>query len=353
MSRRSTLAVGGAGLVVVLALGAWAVAGRSERTAAADSPASKAPAATATVARKDLAETKNVAGTLGYGAAHDVSLNRMGTVTGLPPVGTIVEQGGSLLEVDGLPVPLLLGDRPMWRTLQEGVSDGPDVAQLEANLIDLGYGTAGNLGPNDVWSQATTAAVERWQKASGLPETGVVAPGDLAYEPAPVRVSAHAGRVGGQAGGPVLKVTGPTKVVEVALDADLQALVVAGQPVRVELPDGAVTPGTITSVGSVATAGQQGQEPTVAVAITLDDQGAGDGLDQAPVSVRLTTSKADGVLAVPVSALLALAEGGYAVEEVTGAGTTRLVAVRPGAFAGGWVAVTGDLAEGDQVVVPR
>jgi hypothetical protein len=69
------------------------------------------------------------------------------------------------------------------------------------------------------------------------------------------------------------------------------------------------------------------------------------------VTVRVTTRAATDVLAVPVDSLLALSEGGYAVERRTTSGT-ELVAVVTGAFASGWVEVTGDLAEGDEVVVP-
>ena len=61
---------------------------------------------------------------------------------------------------------------------------------------------------------------------------------------------------------------------------------------------------------------------------------------------------------MPVETVLALAEGGYAVEVVTGessdgAATTRLAAVEPGLFADGFVSITADgVAEGDVVVVP-
>ena len=71
------------------------------------------------------------------------------------------------------------------------------------------------------------------------------------------------------------------------------------------------------------------------------------------MTVSVVTSAATDVLAVPVDALLALAEGGYAVELVTGAGRSDLVAVELGAFADGWVEVTGDIAEGDEVEVPE
>jgi hypothetical protein len=54
-----------------------------------------------------------------------------------------------------------------------------------------------------------------------------------------------------------------------------------------------------------------------------------------------------------VTALVALAEGGYAVEVADGA-TTHLVGVDTGLFAGGNVEVTGAaLREGQRVVVPE
>jgi hypothetical protein len=105
-------------------------------------------------------------------------------------------------------------------------------------------------------------------------------------------------------------------------------------------------------VGTVAQPGSgQDSSPTLPVEVSLSKpEDAGD-LDQAPVTVHLTTSSAKGVLAAPVQALVALAEGGYAVEKVTGATTTHLVAVKLGASADGWVQVTGDVHAGDQVVV--
>jgi hypothetical protein len=61
------------------------------------------------------------------------------------------------------------------------------------------------------------------------------------------------------------------------------------------------------------------------------------------------------VLAVPVNALVALAGGGYAVEEVDASGVHKLVAVSVGLFddAAGMVQVSGSgLAAGQRVVVP-
>jgi hypothetical protein len=79
--------------------------------------------------------------------------------------------------------------------------------------------------------------------------------------------------------------------------------------------------------------------------------GTGDGV---PVQVSLPTQSVSGVLAIPVTALLALAGGGYGVEIVTGQGTDRLVGVQTGIFAGGQVAITGPgIAAGTRVVVAQ
>jgi hypothetical protein len=77
------------------------------------------------------------------------------------------------------------------------------------------------------------------------------------------------------------------------------------------------------------------------------------GLDEAPVDVDVISDSVSDVMAVPVSALVALAEGGYAVEVDAGDGSTRLVAVVPGLYAEGLVEVASDgLSPGDRVVVP-
>ena len=67
------------------------------------------------------------------------------------------------------------------------------------------------------------------------------------------------------------------------------------------------------------------------------------------MTVRIERSTASAVLAVPVRTLLALAEGGYAIEIVHGGGR-QLVAVELGSFADGWVEISGNVREGDTVV---
>jgi hypothetical protein len=324
------------------------------------SDASDGGTATAQVTKRDLEERAEVSGTLGYGEQTDLARQGQGTITALPVLGTVVDRGETLVEVDGHAVPLWFGSRPLWRQLGPGVDDGADVEEVEANLVALGFATADELTVDQDWTSATTEAVEDWQESLGLDETGSVGPGDVVIAFGAVRIAAHPTAVGGSAGGPVATVTSATRQVTIDLEADKQSLVAKDQAVQVELPDGTVLDGTISEIGTVAessgTDPMTGEptDPTISVTVTLADDGQAGTLDAAPVTVQVVTSAAQDVLAVPVDALLALAEGGYAVERVgTGPqGADELVTVETGAFADGWVEVTGDVAEGDEVVVP-
>ena len=253
---------------------------------------------------------------------------------------------------------LLRGGVPAWRTLEAGVTNGPDVHELEQNLQALGYASPG-MTVDTQWDAQTTTAVKRWQKALGVPQTGVVSLGSVVFEPGPLRVTANAATLGAtvQTGAPVLQATTTSRVVTVALDPALQPEVKSGNAVSVTLPDGSTMPAHVSSVGTVATQASSGSNggstpaPTIDVQVTLDDPSAAGALDEAPVSVNITTASASDVLAVPVQALVALLEGGYAVQVDEG-GQLHYVRVTLGIFANGWVQVSGaGLAAGQIVVV--
>jgi multidrug efflux pump subunit AcrA (membrane-fusion protein) len=180
--------------------------------------------------------------------------------------------------------------------------------------------------------------------------------GQVVFEPAALRVATVTGSLGGPASGPVLTATSDRHVVKIPLDASQQSEVKAGDTVSITLPDGTTTPGVVSSVGTVATTSGPGGNPatTIPVQVTLTDPGAAGTLDQAPVTVNLTTASVKNVLAVPVGALLARSPGGYVVEVAGRGNTRRYVPVRPGIFddTSGLVQVTGALAPGQRVVVP-
>ncbi len=287
-----------------------------------------------------------------------------GSFTALPAAGAAIQQGQALYAVDGHPVVLLYGSQPAYRQLAPGAS-GDDVRQLERDLLDLGFATAATLTVDGDFTGADAAAVQRWQAALGVPRTGTVRLGEVVFTAGPVRVAGVRATLGAaaQPGTAVVDLTTTRHTVTAQLDAGRQQLVQQGDQVSVLMPDGhtSVT-GTVADVSRVATqpasqgqgqGGGQGQQPTVAVTVTLADEAAAGSLDQAPVYVSITTASRRGVLAVPVTALLAQPNGDYAVA-VHASGGRRLVTVQPGLFGdAGLVEVTGaGLSQGDVVEVP-
>jgi membrane fusion protein, multidrug efflux system len=346
--RRRTFII--AGVTAVALVGALAVTGLPGGGAnAADGDGPRL--GSAAVSRRTLVEQQEVDGTLGHGDAVPLVNRTNGTLTWMAAPGSTVDRGEPLYEVDGRKVRLLFGDRPAWRTLGPGTS-GVDVKQLKQNLVALGYGTASGLGTGDAWTAATTDAVKRWQKAAGLDEDGVVDLGEIVFQPGAVIISSQSGHVGEDArpGGAVLTATPAATVVTVGLDASKRDLIAAGDTVDIELPGGKRIPGTVASVGTSASDDENNGGGNAEVQVTITPGGSTEGLDGSPVDVSFTRRKAENVLAVPVGALLALAEGGYGVEL---ADTHELTPVETGLFADGLVEVKGDgLKPGDKVVVP-
>jgi Putative peptidoglycan binding domain len=354
----------------VLAAGLVALAGAGAAVAVAspfggrhsEAAGNPVPAAFATVTTRSLTSQTQVTATLGYTGHYTVVNQAQGIVTALPLVGQVIRQGQVLYRIDRRPVVLLYGSTPASRSLAGGAlaSDvtGPDVRELNADLVAMGYASKADLNPrSDEFSWATTAAVERLQAHLGLPETGSLDLGQVVFLPSAARitnVSAILGAMAG-AGQSVLSATSTGRQVSIALDAALQSEVTAGDKVTITLPDGRLTPGVVSSVGTVATAGTGENSPaTVTVEVAPrrpDDTG---NFDQAPVQVSVTTASVAGALVVPVTALLARPGGNYAVEVAGAGGARRLVAVSTGLFddADGLVQVTGSgLADGQRVVV--
>jgi peptidoglycan hydrolase-like protein with peptidoglycan-binding domain len=355
---RVRVVAGGVAVVAIGAsIGAVALSQDSGKAATASSPVS-----TAEVVRTDLVSRTDVDGTLGWSHTYTVSADGNGRLTWLPSVGDTINQGKRVYEVDGHPVPLLHGSTPFWRTLRSGVDEGADVEELETNLKALGYGS--DLTVDKSYTSATATAVKKWQADLGVSQTGVVAPGDAVVEPGDLLISAVKADLGSAAHGPVLTATDTARQVTVDIPVTQQELAVVGGVVRIKLPGGKTTTGKISSVGTTASAGKdssgskaqtgQGTETaTIPVYITLDDASAAGKLDGAPVTVGFTSAAHKGVLAVPVNALLANADGTYGVEAVDG--TRRwLVPVQLGIFADGKVEVTGPgLIPGMRVEVPK
>jgi hypothetical protein len=328
-------------------------------------PAEQEPANTATVERGRLSDMVSQYGTLTYRARSDGSpyavVNRArGTYTELPDAGDQVDCGEVLYRVDDKPVLLLCGSTPAYRSLSEGDS-GPDVAELNANLVHLGYATRARLAPSsDHFSPETASALEKLQSKLGEDQTGSLDLGQAVFLPESVRIATVAGELGAfaQPGAHVLEATSDTLGVQLALDPSQQDEVKTGDRAQITLPGNTSVTGKVDRLGRVAqvTEGQNGAAGAAFIPayISLDDAANARGLDKAPVQVNITTKGVKNALSVPVTAIVGKSGGGFAVEVVRADGQRELVAVKLGLFdtAGGRVQVEGDVRVGDRVVVP-
>jgi Putative peptidoglycan binding domain len=277
-----------------------------------------------------------------------------GTLTSMARSGSVVHRGGVLYRLDGDPIVLMYGSTPAYRTLEQGVTDGPDVTELEQNLAALGY-DPGTI--DDAFTSATAAAIGDWQDSAGLERTGSMELGRVVFMPGPRRVGEHKASVGTvlSSGAEVLDTSSTKRVVDIPLDATKQSLARKGAAVTVTLPDGGLVRGRITKVGRVAREEQSDDsDPNAQAQLVIDvtvelrsKRGIGK-LDEAPVGVGLAEQARRHVLSVPVNALVARRGGGYGVELAAG---HRIVPVEPGLFASGYVEVSG-VREGTRVVVP-
>jgi hypothetical protein len=316
--------------------------------------------------------------------------------TWLPATGQVIREDQRVYAVSGEPVPLLYGPVAAYRAFYLGMSGGPDVAELTRDLNALGFGDG--LARSDHFSPATAAAVDRWQRALGLPVTGEILLGEALFEPGPIRVtsvtpaagspsaaggggsgggggggassaggssgggssaggsSAGSGGAAGSGSGAVLTATSTTRQVSIALDASDKSEVAVGDKVGITLPSNGTTPGVISSVGRVASTAPGGGPATITVLVKPTHPAATGSWDQASVTVTITTGSVSNALVVPLGALRAQPGGGYAVEVVGAGGAHHLAAVSLGLSdnADGLVQVTGTrLAVGQHVVVPK
>jgi hypothetical protein len=351
-----------AGLVVLVAAGAvsaWQAGVFPPAASSGSGQQGARPPATAAVTRQSLSATTPVSATLGYAGSYTVKGRGGGTLTGLPHAGQVISEGQVLYKVDnGSPVVLLYGRVPAWRALDEGVR-GADVTQLNHDLVALGDAESSAVVALgwDYFSWETKAGVEKLQSHLGISSSsGSLSPWQVVFEPEAIRVSQVTGSLGDPAAGPVLSASSVRLVVTISLDASQQTEVKAGDTVMVTLPEGNTTPGVVSSVGKVATTSNSGSGPTttIPVQVKLTHPGAAGSLDQAPVTVNITTASAHNALAVPVTALVAQSSGGYAVEVVRPGNTRRWVPVQVGPVfddTNGLVQVTGALPPGQRVVV--
>lgn len=338
-------------VMVAAGAGAGAVA-LADRDGAEQASSPPPKVATTEVVRTDLADIQTFGGALGFGGVTKLKGTGAGTVTKLSGVGAVAARGEALYWVDGRPVPVFFGDTPLYRPLDKPDLEGPDVAVVAANLAELGYPVgARTKDPTRTRSTPTLfAALRKWQEKVGMEPTGTLAPGQVVVMAGPVRVNSVIAQLGDPVAGELLTVTATIKVVTMPVAAGEVSRISTGMPVTVVRPDGREVPATVASVSTIVTGGDQtqtGGPPKVEVVVTPVDQQAVADLDSASVQVSVTGEVHRGVLAVPVGALVALREGGYAVQMPDG--TYR--AVETGMFSRELVEISGaGVTEGMTVV---
>jgi hypothetical protein len=377
-----------AALVVVVALvvagGIGWLSRRDRETPAADAPVA---VETAAVVKTDLSATESLTGTLGYGRAQPVKGSRDGVVTWLPQPGTSVRRGKQVYRVADRPVPLFYGGMPLYRDLATTGTVGRDVRIVADNIRSLGYSIGRQPGPGEkvtrvtaapppppgptpasaspsptvttttvhkgegVLTRSLIAALKKWQRDAGLAATGRIAVGDVVVLPGAVRIDSVTAQPGDSAAGPLMTVTPTAKVITVAAAVAEAATIERGDQVTVVLPGDKSVRGEVSAVGTAVRKDDEGggdSDPKREVTVTVTDDRKLGGIDAAEVQVDFVGETHENILAVPVGALVALSEGGYAVQI---AGGDSLVAVEIGMFAKGLVEVTGDgLRPGTKVV---
>ncbi len=279
------------------------------------------------------------------------------TIDGIVHLGEMVFLPGPAQVLDILATPGDQSGGNIMTIVTGEPTSGADVLQLEEALIALGYDANGALDADGVYTPETTQAILDFQENTGLEIDGIINLGEIIFLPSEVRIKNQIASKGSNAsaGSDILGISLSEKTVQVDLPADEQGTLSVGDAVTIEMPDNTEVPAFVIFISQTAISGQNEWDPaTFEVRIAFDDPGVAAGLDEAPVDVIVVSNSVEDVLAVPVSALVALLEGGYAVEVLRENGQIELIAVEVGFFStNNMIEITsGALEPGDQVVVP-
>lgn len=176
--RRRRLALVVVGVAIVSALGGAYIGTRlkSPADAEADRKAPIASRITVPVTRQALSSTLTLSGEIQFAEpfpvklAGNVGLGEGDTpvITRLPEVDAAVEEGDALLDVSGRPVFAIVGDAPMYRSLEAGAT-GTDVLAVEQALERLGF-SPGTV--DEVFDAGTEAALDQFYSSRGYSSVG-------------------------------------------------------------------------------------------------------------------------------------------------------------------------------------
>jgi len=352
MSRRRTITA--LALITALAVSVFVSSrGSADADAQVTSADDTAPRETATVRRGTLSTERDFNATVSFGDEWTVGSAVVGTVTQSHPTGTVVGFGDEIARVDDKPVTLAEGSMPMYRELHKAntrgrdangdrleLLTGDDVAQLQQFLVTEGFDADGKLVVDGEFGGYTEKAVKAWQESVGLLVTGRVDSTQLIFEPEPIRLSSTS-RVGDAFAG-LTATAAESQVLVDTSKRDRSALPV-GTGVEIDI-DGQLLAGSVIEQKQI-TAGDGSRVWRT----TVEADGGHDGEATAAI-VTVVQVVADDVLLVPVTALLALSEGGFALEVQNGE-TSPLVPVEVGEVLDGLAEIDGDITVGATVLV--
>lgn len=276
-----------------------------------------------------------------------VATNRLpGTVTAVEDLQAI-GPGDTLYSVEQIPVRAVAGDLPFYRDLGQG-DEGEDVAQLQDALRALGLLS----GPSDgQFGPGTERAVEEWQEALGLEETGEIPLGRLVaipQLPGPVRVDSSVITPGlVLAGGePVISV--PSDHPEFVMHlSTAQADLIPSEATLTVTSGEHSWPAVITS----SAPGDQGTDLTLTApdgsAVCGADCGSLSGAESTNLMTQVEIVPAVTGPAIPLSAITTETDGRTTVERADGAEIDVTVeGIEDG------IAVVDGLEPGEEILLP-
>ena len=354
MSRRIGTVVG---LMILVAAVAAGIMLRPDGSEAVETNATArnavVPTETVEVSRRDLSEEVKLTGTVSHGEARPLPIEADGLVTSAPSQNDVVRPGDELIRINDRPVTLAEGSVPLYRELRRvgrfevdeagdklGLQEGDDVAQLQRFLLAEGFDDEQRLEADGIFGITTERAVKAWQKELGVPATGKVDRSQLVFVEGPLRVDS-APEVGMRFD--QVSVGAVTPSVHFEVTNRQRPFFAEGTRVSI-VSDAGDSAGVVASLKR--TTGADGSARHEVKVEFVADAPA----DVETAEVVSTRILAEDVTTVPVRALVALAEGGWAVQVETDAGL-ELTAVELGTVIDGFAEIEG-LDDGTPVVVP-